>query len=114
MDQPTPGTAPDHHPQLSTRCLTDVDTYRTGAASHTRRTLTACTAGSLAVLGIVLGTVGAYAALVAGYHAQLYRLTPLPVAQLVPLALGLPIVAMIAGWLLAGREPRTFSRQALD
>ena len=86
----------------------------TGAASHTRRTLTACTAGALAVLGIVLGTVGAYAALVAGFHSQLYRLTPLPLAQLLPLAVGLPLVAMIAGWLLAGREPRTFSRQALD
>jgi putative ABC transport system permease protein len=86
----------------------------TGAASVTRRTLTACTAGALAVLGIVLGTVGAYAALVAGFHSQLYKLTPLPFAQLLPLAIGLPLVAMLAGWLLAGREPRTFSRQALD
>jgi putative ABC transport system permease protein len=86
----------------------------TGAASHTRRTLTACTAGALAVLGIVLGIAGAYAALMAGFHAQLYRLTPLPLAQLLPLAVGLPLVAMVAGWLLAGREPRTFSRQALD
>jgi hypothetical protein len=27
---------------------------------------------------------------------------------------GLPAVATLAGWLLAGREPPTFSRQALD
>ncbi|MEO8694418.1 MAG: FtsX-like permease family protein [Acidimicrobiales bacterium] len=86
----------------------------TGAASHTRRTLTACTAGALAVLGIVLGAAGAYAALIAGFHSQLYKLTPLPFAELLPLAVGLPLVAMTAGWLLAGREPRTFSRQTLD
>ncbi|HEX2699250.1 MAG TPA: FtsX-like permease family protein [Acidimicrobiales bacterium] len=86
----------------------------TGAGGRTRRALTATTAAALAVLGVVLGTGGAYAALVAGYHAQLRKLIPLPTAQLLALAAGLPMAASVTGWLLAGREPRTFSRQALD
>ena len=86
----------------------------TGAASSTRRKLTASTAGALAFVGVLLGTTGAYAALLAGYHSELDKLTPLPLAQLLPLAVGLPVVATLAGWLLAGREPRTFSRQASE
>ncbi len=86
----------------------------TGAASRTRRTLTASTAGVLAVLGVVLGAAGAYAALIAGYHSELDRLVPLPLGDLALLAVGLPVLATVAGWILAGREPRTFSRQALE
>jgi putative ABC transport system permease protein len=86
----------------------------TGAAARTRRTLTAATAGALAVLGVVLSTGGAYVALVAAYHADLGKLAAPPVLHLVLLALGLPAVAAGAGWLLAGHEPRTFARQALD
>ena len=36
----------------------------TGASSATRRMLTAATAGGLAILGVALGTAGAYAAVV--------------------------------------------------
>lgn len=86
----------------------------TGAARRTRRTLTASTAGALAILGVTLGTAGAYAALSAGYHADLAELTPVPVDQLLLLALGLPVAAIVTGWLLAGREPRSFSRQSLE
>ncbi len=86
----------------------------TGAASRTRRTLTASTAGALALLGVVLGAAGAYAALVAGYHSELDKLVPLPLGDLLLLGVGLPVIATLAGWLLAGREPRTFSRQALE
>ena len=86
----------------------------TGAAARTRRTLTATTAGALALLGVVLSTAGAYAAVVAGYHTELDRLVPLPTTHLLLLAVGLPLAASAGGWLLAGREPRTFSRQALD
>ncbi|MCU1486778.1 MAG: hypothetical protein JWN67_3524 [Actinomycetia bacterium] len=86
----------------------------TGAAARTRRALTASTAGALAVLGVVLGAGGAYLALLAAYHADLGRLASPPVTQLLELAIGMPLVASTAGWLLAGREPRTFARQALD
>jgi putative ABC transport system permease protein len=86
----------------------------TGAAARTRRALTASTAGALALLGVALGTAGAYATLVAAYHANLGKLTPLPLAQLLSLGLGLPILVTAAAWLLAGREPQGFSRHALE
>ena len=86
----------------------------TGADGRTRRNITASTAGALALLGAVLGTGGAYIALVAGYHSELDKLAPLPLAQLVALTVGLPAASAIAGWLLAGREPRSFTRQALE
>jgi putative ABC transport system permease protein len=86
----------------------------TGAESRTRRTLTASTAAALAVLGVALGVAGAYAALVAGYHSELQRLVPLPLGDLAMLAVGLPVLATAAGFVFAGREPRTFSRRALE
>ena len=42
----------------------------TGATSATRRGVTASTAGALAFVGIVLGIMAAYVALVAGYAAR--------------------------------------------
>ena len=86
----------------------------TGAPASTRRALTATTAGTLALLGVVLSIAGAYATIVAAYHGQLDRLVPLPLAHLLLLAVGLPAVATAGGWLLAGREPRSFARQASD
>jgi putative ABC transport system permease protein len=86
----------------------------TGASARTRRALTASTAGALALLGVVLSTLGAYTALVAAYHAQLDRLVPVPTTHLLLLGVGLPAVAAMGGWLLAGREPTAFSRQTLD
>jgi putative ABC transport system permease protein len=86
----------------------------TGAGPGTRRALTASTAGTLAVLGITLGGGGAYVALVAAYRGDLGRLAPLPVPHLLALAVGLPLVAAAAGWLLAGREPAGFARQSLE
>jgi putative ABC transport system permease protein len=62
----------------------------------------------------VLGVGGAYAALVAVYKSTLDQLVPVPVTQLVSLAVGLPLAAAAAGWCLAGRTPSSFSRQALD
>ncbi len=56
---------------------------------------------------MVLGAVGAYAALVAAYRTDLGELTPLPVGDLLVLAVGLPRPPPRAGWLLAGREPRS-------
>lgn len=86
----------------------------TGASDRTRRSITASTAAVLALLGVVLGGAGAYAALVAGYHGDLGALLPLPVVDLALLGVGLPVVAAAAGWLLAGPEPRGFGRQALE
>ena len=86
----------------------------TGASSSTRRTLTATTAGGLALAGAVLGIAGAYVVLTAGHAGDLDDLTPIPAMQLAAIAIGTPLVASIAGWLLAGREPPVLARQPIE
>jgi putative ABC transport system permease protein len=86
----------------------------TGATSNTRRNLTAATAGGLAFLGGVLGTAGAYAALLVWYRGELGRLSHVPIANLVVIIAGLPLIAAAGGWLLAGREPAVISRKPLE
>jgi putative ABC transport system permease protein len=46
----------------------------TGARRWTRRTLTATTAGALALMGALIATSGAYLALLAWYHNEPYWL----------------------------------------
>ncbi|HET6965215.1 MAG TPA: FtsX-like permease family protein [Acidimicrobiales bacterium] len=86
----------------------------TGASSYTRRTITGATSGALALLGAVLGTAGAYAALVVWYRSDLNPLGRVPVVNLVLILVGLPVLAGVGGWLLAGREPPTMARQPLE
>jgi putative ABC transport system permease protein len=89
-----------------------------GAGSFTRRELTAATAFALALGGAVLGTVAAYVAAV-GYAWDnpldgLSGLSSVPVRQLLIICVGMPVVAAVVGWLLAGREPSVISRQPLE
>jgi putative ABC transport system permease protein len=86
----------------------------TGATSAIRRTLTGATAGSLALLGALLGVAGAYLALVATYLDDLGYLGRIPVLPLVLIVVGVPLVATMAGWLLAGREPPAIARSAIE
>jgi putative ABC transport system permease protein len=86
----------------------------TGAGSTTRRTITGATAGALAVLGALLGTGGAYLALVAWHHRNLHPQRHVPAANLALIVIGLPAVATAAGWLLAGREPPVMARRPLE
>jgi putative ABC transport system permease protein len=90
----------------------------TGASSFTRRELTAATAFALALGGAVLGTVAAYVAAV-GYAWDnpldgLSGLSNVPARQLLFIVVGMPVIAAVVGWLLAGREPSTISRQPLE
>jgi putative ABC transport system permease protein len=85
-----------------------------GASSGIRRKLTAATAGTLALLGVVLGVAAAYLALVGAYLGNLDALGHVPVLHLAVTAVGVPVLAAGAGWLLAGREPPVISRAALD
>ena len=62
------------------------------------------------LLGAVLGTVGAYTALVARYLDDLAPLGRVPVVNLAVVLVGLPVAAAVAGWLLAGREPPALAR----
>ena len=86
----------------------------TGASSTIRRSLTSATAGALALLGAFLGTAGAYLALVAWHRSHLDYLGHPPSVDLVTIVVGLPLAATVAGWLVAGREPSTISRQPLE
>ena len=86
----------------------------TGATSRMRRTLTAATAGSLALLGALLGVAGAYLTLTATYLDNLGYLDRIPVLPLVLMVVGVPLAAAAAGWLLAGREPPTIARPVME
>jgi putative ABC transport system permease protein len=85
-----------------------------GATSTIRRTLTATTAGALALLGALLGVAGAYAALAATYHDDLGYLSDVPVLYLALAVVGVPLAAVGAGWLVAGREPPAIARPAIE
>jgi putative ABC transport system permease protein len=86
----------------------------TGASSTTRRALTGATAGALALLGGLLGTAGAYVALLAWHRSNLSPLSNVPGVDLVLIMVGLPVIATLGGWLLAGREPPGVARQPLE
>jgi putative ABC transport system permease protein len=85
-----------------------------GARRSTRRALTAATAAALALVGAIIGTACAYLALVAWYHRELHWLARPPVPDLIAILVGLPIVAYVGGWLLAGKEAPAIARQPLE
>ncbi len=90
----------------------------TGAGSSARRTLTAATAGALALAGAVLGTVAAYVGAIAYSWDNpldgLSELSSIPVDSLLFILVGMPLIAAAAGWLLAGREPAALGHQPME
>jgi putative ABC transport system permease protein len=87
----------------------------TGASSRIRRTITSATAGAISLLGAVLGAVGATAAGVAWARSSLtITFGDFPVLDLLATLIGLPLVAVVGGWLLAGRPPQVIARQPLE
>jgi putative ABC transport system permease protein len=90
----------------------------TGASGRVRRTITATTAGALALTGAVIGIAGGYLAAIGFFRSNsldgLSSLSAIPVANLLAILIGLPLAATILGWLLAGRDPANLSRQPLE
>jgi putative ABC transport system permease protein len=86
----------------------------TGATPRIRRTLTATTAGALALLGAILGVAGAYVMMLALYHDDLGYLSEVPFFYLALAIVGVPLAAAAAGWLIAGREPPAIARAVID
>ena len=91
----------------------------TGASSRTRRMLTAATAGALGLLGAVLGTFAGYVGVIGwlrdnSVNGGISALGNVPVANLLVILLGLPLVAAAAGWLFAGRQPPAMSHQPIE
>jgi putative ABC transport system permease protein len=86
-----------------------------GASRRTRRTITSATAGALALLGAVLGSAAAFAAIVAWAPTSIGgTFAHVPWADVLLILAGLPVAAAVAGWLLAGRQPSVISRQPLE
>jgi putative ABC transport system permease protein len=91
----------------------------TGATSSTRRSITAATAGALALLGAVLGTVAGYVAAIGYFRSSaqnggLAALSSAPITNLLIILIGMPLIAAVGGWLFAGRELPAISRTPLD
>jgi putative ABC transport system permease protein len=90
----------------------------TGANGITRRTITATTAGALAFTGAVVGIIGGYLAAIGFFRSNsldgLSSLTSIPVTNLLVILVGMPLVATVLGWLLAGRDPAGIARQPLE
>ena len=89
-----------------------------GAGSTARRAISAATAGALALIGAVVGIVAGYIATIGFFRASqldsLASLTSIPVASLLFILVGMPLIAVIGGWLLAGREPGAIGRRPLE
>lgn len=87
----------------------------TGASSGIRRTIVGATAGVIGLLGAILGTVAAAIAALAWAKSSLSAIFGgIPAIDFLLILVGLPVVAAVGGWLLAGREPSAIARQALD
>jgi putative ABC transport system permease protein len=85
----------------------------TGATTTVRRRLTAATTATLAVLGVVIGVAGAYLVLAGAFANDLGRFLPVPTADLLAIAIGVPVLAAATGWLFAGRQPSTLTRAVI-
>ncbi|HWF82994.1 MAG TPA: hypothetical protein VN695_20650, partial [Streptosporangiaceae bacterium] len=62
----------------------------------------------------VAGYVAAIGFFRASQLDNLSSLTSIPVANLLLIGVGMPLVAMVGGWLLGGREPAAIGRRPLD
>jgi putative ABC transport system permease protein len=86
-----------------------------GTLFTTRRTMAATTAGVLAFLGAILGTIISYVALFAfSSHSTNVSLTAVPVRRLFLIIVGMPVVGSVGGWIFAGREPKAIARQPFE
>jgi len=91
----------------------------TGASSWARHALSASTAGGLALLGGLLGTVAGYVGMIGWLRGNtvaggLAGLENVPVANLLVILLGMPAIAVVLGWVLSGRERPATVRRAIE
>jgi putative ABC transport system permease protein len=90
----------------------------TGASGTTRRILVATTAGALGFTGALIGAAGGYLAAIGFARTNqldaLSSLASVPVANLLLILVGMPVVAAGVSWLLTLRGPAGISRQPLE
>ena len=90
----------------------------TGASSHTRRALSAATAGALGFLGALLGTAGGYIGLIGwlrgnSLNGGIGALGNVPIWDLLAILVAMPAVAAAVAWIFAGREPSAQAHQPI-
>jgi putative ABC transport system permease protein len=91
-----------------------------GASSRTRRTLTAVTAGGLAFLGALLGTVAAYVGLFGWFRSNALEggmsdiIDHVPWTNLFLIVIAMPVVAIFVGFVLAGRDPGGIASRPME
>ncbi|HEY3941583.1 MAG TPA: FtsX-like permease family protein [Acidimicrobiales bacterium] len=92
----------------------------TGASSRTRRSLTAVTAGGLAFLGALLGTLAAYVGMIGFFRSSSLEggvsdiLDHVPWDNLFLIVVAMPVAAVLIGGALAGREPRGIATRPME
>jgi putative ABC transport system permease protein len=92
----------------------------TGASGRTRRNLTAATAGALGFTGAVLGTVAGYVGLSGYFRTNSFNggipalINSIPVGNLLLILVGMPLVAALGAWVLAGREQSAMGKRPLE
>jgi putative ABC transport system permease protein len=90
----------------------------TGASSYTRRAITAATAGALGFLGALVGTVAASVAAIAYSRGNandgLSSLSNIPARDLLFILVVMPLIAVVVGWLLSGRQPAAINQQPVE
>ena len=91
----------------------------TGASSFMRRNITAATAGALAFLGAILGTIAGYVGVIGWFMSSaqgggISSISNAPVESLVMILVAMPLLATLLGWLLAGRNQPNMARQPIE
>ena len=92
----------------------------TGASSWSRRSITAATAGGLALLGMLLGAAGGYLACAGFFQGGRFgesvfdNLSHVPLPNLLIIVVGLPVAAAVGGFVFSGRQPSLVSRQPIE
>jgi putative ABC transport system permease protein len=90
----------------------------TGASGTTRRILVATTAGALGFTGALIGIAGGYLVAIGFARSNqldaLSSLSSIPVANLLLILVGMPLIAAVVSWLLTLREPASIARQPLE
>jgi putative ABC transport system permease protein len=90
----------------------------TGASGTTRCVLVATTAAALGFTGALIGIVGGYLAAIGFARSNsldgLSSLDSIPLANLLLILIGMPLIAAAISWLLALREPASIARRPLE
>jgi putative ABC transport system permease protein len=91
-----------------------------GASSRTRRALTAVTAGGLAFLGALLGTIAAYVGVFGFFRSNKLEggvsdiIHHVPWNNLFFILIAMPAAAIVIGWVLAGRDPKGIATRPME